>query len=139
MIESELLAGYKKDFYARTGKSIKIKLCTRWEAICELPAEISLPVLIEIILDAANWTWDQVFIPSRKQEYIFRRGMIYFILVKCGFPLLKIAAYTDKEHTTIINAYRSFENRLETEPLTGKVLLEVMDFVNNNYDYYLKN
>lgn len=139
MTESELLASYKRDFNVKTGKSIKIKVCTRWEAACELPSKISLPVLIEIILDAADLTWNQVFVASRKKEYIFRRGLIYFILVKAGFSLLKIAAYTDKEHTTIINAYRNFENQLDTEPLTGKVLFEVMDFVNNNYNYYLEN
>ncbi|NLR61088.1 hypothetical protein HGH93_23505 [Chitinophaga polysaccharea] len=137
MTEPELIGHYKKDFNTRTGKSIKISICSRWESICQLPSELSMPMVVDIILDAAGWKWEQVFTVSRRSEFIYRRGLVYFILVKSGFPLLKIASFSDREHATIINSYRKFEHQLDTEPLTGKVLLEVMEFISANYSLYL--
>ncbi|WP_089782713.1 hypothetical protein [Chitinophaga sp. YR573] len=137
MKEYDLIAGYKKDFTTKTGKNLKITVCSRWESACQLPIQIEMPIVINMILDAADWSWEQVFTESRRSQFIFRRGLIYFIMVKAGYSLLKLAGYTGKEHTTIINSYRKFENQLESEPLTSIVLLEIMEFIEKNHTYYL--
>lgn len=138
MTEQDLIAYYKRDFESKTGKSIKVTICSKWEAVCEMPQKIAMEIMVQLVLDAAGWSWEQVFTPCRRSMYVFRRGVIYFILVKNGHSLLKIASYTGKEHTTIINAVRSFENHLLSEPLVGKLLIEVMDFIRTNFTYYLK-
>lgn len=136
-LENELIAGYKQDFVQRTGKSIRVTVCSKWEAACQLPVSMELPAVIDMILDANEWNWSEVFTSSRQTKFIFRRGLVYYILVKCGFSFLKVARFTQKDHTTIIYAIRKFEDQLEQEPLTGMLLLEVMDYITSNYSFYL--
>jgi chromosomal replication initiation ATPase DnaA len=136
-LENELIAGYQKDFRQRTGKSIKVTVCSKWEAACQLPLRMELPVVIDMILDANEWNWSEVFTNSRQSKFIFRRGLVYYILVKSGFSFLKVARFTQRDHTTIIYAIRKFEDQLDQEPLTGMLLLEVMDYIQSNYSYYL--
>lgn len=137
MSELELIEGYKKDFTAKTGRSILVKVCSRWESLCQLPAGLQMDTVLNLIFDATGWSYDTVFTKRRFEESLFKRGLVYFILANNEYSLLKIARRTDKEHTTIINARKKFELQLESEPLTSRILSEVMDYIRNNYQYYI--
>lgn len=139
MLTEDLIEAYKRDFFLKTGKGIKISICSRWETVCLLPVRLPLDVLMELALDANGWKWDDVFTTCKRAEFVYRRGLIFYILVKCGYPFLQVARHTNRDHTSVMYAIKNFEDKLDSEPLTGKVLLEVMEFIKTNYSLYLKS
>lgn len=136
MTESELVESYMVDFLSKTGRCLKVQICSRWETLCTLPMKMDLPVAVQIILDATNWKFKEVFNKKRDTDSLYKRGLIYFILVTNKYSLLKIGAYTRKDHSTVINSYNRFSDLLSTEPLSLSILREVIEYINANYTFY---
>jgi chromosomal replication initiation ATPase DnaA len=132
--EKSLITGYKKDFLARTGKSIKIHPCTKWEHLAYFTENIDFEKLVTLVVDFTGWDRDRLYGKrNRSEESVFRRAIIDFIAIMNGATFLGIGKMTGRDHTTIMNSIRFLELRLETHQYYKTALREIVQHV---IEYY---
>ncbi len=59
-----------------------------------------------------GFTKEQILNKSRRREIVSVRAAIIYAYIKYGFTLTQVGAIFDKDHTTILNARRIFENMI---------------------------
>lgn len=136
--EEQLIHEYKEDFTKRTGKSIKMNLCSKWESAANFTDRADFWRIVQVIFDYTGWTKRQTFSRGNVEEKVFRRGLIDYIAVNNGCSIASCGRITNRDHTTVINSVRKFEMRLETDTWTKRFFSEVMNYLRENYHLYKK-
>jgi len=128
-----LIRSYIDNYHTTTGEHIKIAPCTKWEAMATFTEKADFWKLVAVIFDLTGWNKKGTFGKGRLEERIFRRGIIDFIAVYNGCSYSMCARFTQRDHTSVINSVRKFEQRLETDSHTRAFFKEVTDYVRENY------
>lgn len=134
--KNELLKKYTEDYFNRTGEHLKMTPCSRWESAAYFHNGVGFWKIVKIVFDFTGWTKLETFAKVRKEERIFRRGLIDFIAVNNGCSYSLCARATDRDHTTVINSVSTFERRLDTELHTRRYFYEVMRYIRDNFHIY---
>ena len=142
--EEILILGVKNNFFIQTGKHIKIVTCTNLESKANFTPQATVGQIIKMVFDSTKWTWRQTYSESREvhrggdrsAEKIYRRGLIDYICINNGCTLVSCAIFTNRDHTTVINSIRRFEERLETESYTKRAFEEIVNFCRENFYLY---
>lgn len=69
---------------------------------------VGLPQFHAILGIAERFFGTSILDKSRKKEYINARMILYKILHDIGYKKIEIAKYTNKDHSTVINALSNF-------------------------------
>lgn len=134
--EELLIKGIKNDFLIKTGKHIKISLCNRWETLANFTYNITLDEVILMVTDKTGWDIKKLYNQSRITESLFRRGVIDYIAIHNGETLSSCGKKTQRDHSTVINSIKRFEERLETDSYVRQALSEIIGFCWENYYLY---
>lgn len=112
---------------------------TKWEVLCELPSDkLTLEQVVQMILDGLDWSKTETFSKKKSNILVFRRSLIYFILISNHFKYTSVAKFANADHTTIIHNVRTFENQLDTIHHVAALLKETTDYINDNWKFYLE-
>ena len=87
----------------------------------------------ELVLEANGWGEKGTFTRKRKDELVFRRGIVDLIATCNGCTISECARCTDRDHTTVIKSLRSIEDRLDTDMYARKILRETMQYIRENF------
>lgn len=134
--KNELLKKYNEDYFHRTGEYLKMTPCSRWESAAFIHNGIGFWKIVKIVFDFTGWIKGDTFSRIRKEEKIFRRGLIDFIAVSNGCSYNSCARFTNRDHTTVLSSVSNFENRLETELHTRRYFYEIMRYIKDNFHIY---
>lgn len=146
-LENMLMEQYKGDFRERTGRSIKMMICTRWQSAANFTDKAEFWPIVKLVFDITNWKWKETYIASpyetskgtiklgiRNKEKVFRRGVIDYICVNNGVTLTACANNgMGRDHTTVINSLRILEDRLDTDVYYQKFFREIAQYVKEEY------
>lgn len=130
MTEQDVLDGYRKDFFTKFHKILKISVGNKWETICKIDKPLQMDEIVDKVFEATGWDRNQVFDRSRVHANVYSRGLIFFILINNGFTLLSVGRKFGYHHTSVIHYRSSFENELDTDKMSVKLLCEVVDYIN---------
>lgn len=130
----KLIKSYSENYYRITGEHIKIVTCSEWEVIVGLDMKVEYWKLFKVISDLTGWEKKETFTRSRKEEVIFRRGLIDFIAINNGCTYTQCARETNRDHTTVMHSVRTFENKLNLETGAKAILKEVIKYLRENYN-----
>lgn len=131
-----LIESYKKDFIERTGRSIKITTCKKWEGLANFTDKVEFWTVVYIVFEFTGWKLDETYVKSRTDEKIFRRGLIDYIAHNNGCTLVSIGKLSGRDHTTIMNSIKCFENWLDTEKFAVSIFNEILEYLKENYYTY---
>lgn len=134
--EERLIQEFKEKFHKETGKWIKVTYCKLSQSHANVADRIPFWKVVKIVTDYTGWFKDEVITKSRTGEPIFRRGLIDYIAVNNGCTFTECARSTKRDHTTVINSVRTFENKLDTDMHVKSVFNEVISFIKDNYHLY---
>lgn len=132
----DLLRNYSEDYFRRTGESLKMITCSRWEAAASFSEGVGFWKLVKIIFDFTGWQKKDTYTRIQTEEKVFRRALIDFIAINNGCSYSLCARITKRDHTTVLHSVSRFENRLETELHTRRYFYEVMRYIKDNYYIY---
>lgn len=95
--------------------------------------KIDFDTIMQLVFDATGWTHKTTYVPVRKVEAVFRRGIIDLIANCNSVKLIECARATWRDATTVINSLRSIEDRLDTDMYARSTLREIMEYIKENY------
>lgn len=96
--------------------------------------------IIEYLLNKLNCTLTELKSQSRGLKQIEKRNIILYILrYSCGETLVNLSKLVDKEHSTIISALNSLQDRIDTEPALKSKVKKMMEEVDGLYQMSIKS
>lgn len=134
--KSNLRKSYADDYHRITGEYIRVLPCSQWGAVVNFMEKIDFWKLVKVVFDLTGWDKKGTFDRGRMEERIFRRGVIDFIAIHNGCSYSQCARLTNRDHTSVMNSVRKFEDRLLTDSPTRTFLREVADYIKENYYIY---
>ncbi len=127
---NNLIQGYKRDFFAKTGRTIKVQLATKWQAACEIPLGYNPEDVVDLMCEYTGYSKKVLFSQNRHAPYVEMRSMIAFVLWSNGTSLKKIANIIKKNHhTSVIYLLKQLELKLNNEPFTASFFIELINYV----------
>lgn len=94
---------------------------------------IDFDTIMQLVFDATGWTTKTTYVPVRKLEAVFRRGIVDLIANCNNIKLMECAKATWRDHTTVIHSLKSIEDRLDTDMYARTTLREIMEYIKENY------
>lgn len=134
--KAELRRSYEESYHKTTGEHIRVVPCSEWSAVVTFVERVDFWKLVKVVFDLTGWTKSGTFGKGRAEERIFRRGLIDFIAIYNGCSYSQCARLTGRDHTTVLNSVRKFEDRLGTDSHTRSLLKETADYIKENYYIY---
>lgn len=92
--------------------------------------------MLLMVMDHTGWEYKDIYSKSRLGELIYRRGLIDYIAMNNGETLVNCAKKTNRDHTTVLNSVKKFEERVETEGYVRQAFSEIINFCRENYYLY---
>jgi len=117
---------------------VKEREVSEYEDMCLFWRGVPFEVLLQMVLDSTGWDRESIFSKSRKDEKVFRRGILDLIATSNGVTIYQCAKETGRDHTTVIHSLRSIENRLDTDFHARNVLREILSYLRENKEFYQK-
>lgn len=122
ILEARLIQKFQKEFFQKTGKTIKI----------ELPitpyAKLSLTDLKELIDDMLPYPYTCIRVKCRKKEIVYLRMIYCNLAYGMGYSLKQIAREVDRDHTTIYNAVQTIDDLMASrDPIVTTLFNTAVD------------
>ncbi len=134
--EETLIKAIKNKFLIETGKDIKIVICKEYESRANFTYNITIDEVILMVMDKMEWKFEDTYNASRVTERVYRRGLIDYIAIHNGELLINCAKATNRDHSTVINSVKKFEERLETEAYVRRAFTEIINYCRDNFYLY---
>lgn len=138
-----LLEELKTEFNKKTGKHIKVTICSKWESLSNFTDKATINEIIKMVFDVTGWDFDTVYaygdirkIGYKTTEKVFRRALIDLIALNNGVKALQIARFTNRDHTTVGLNLNKFIEQIEKDSYLKQVLTEVIAYCRENYFSY---
>lgn len=140
--EERLIENFKKTFREATGKSVRIIVCSSIEAEANFSSTRVEPLkIVKLVLDANGWSYKETYDNpgyKGKSEQVMRRGLIDVICIANGNHLKDCGnlSIPPRDHTTVMNSIRTYQNSLETDLLVRRFFRETMSYIKENYHLF---
>jgi hypothetical protein len=142
-LQEILIDNFKKEMKEKLGKGVKITICNKWQSEANFTDKGNFWAIVRLVFDYTGWKYKETYPeysskPGKPkgitEEMVFRIQMLDYLAVNNGITMVSIAKETGRrDHTSIIDSVKKFENRLETDYYTQKMFLEILTYVKENY------
>lgn len=124
-----LLTSYKRDFFAKTGKGLKITVANRWESACELPAKFNPDDIVDLFCEFIGWEKKHLFVRKRREAMVKNRQLLMLILYSNGMRIVPIARLFSMDHTNILDGLKSINTKLNSDKYLQVYLKEIIEYI----------
>ena len=145
-LQEILIDNFKRDFKEKLGKGVKVVICNKWQSEANFTDKANFWAIVKLAFDYTGWKYKETYpeYPNTAgkpkgvtNEMVFRIGLLDFVAVNNGISMISIAKETGrKNHTSVVDNVKSFENRLETDYYTQKLFAEILAYMKENYSVY---
>lgn len=133
--QEDRLQEFKRIFFNEFGLVLKFEISSHNSSNYYFTDQINPYKAICVMLNYTTWDWDTIISTSRKEEVVFYRSVIAYILYNNNCGINEIAKILNKDHSTIINSLRTFNVRLDMDTYAKKFLKDVAINLKEHYRY----